>query len=176
MALVRSIRRSAQKVPDVFVQFGLEQQFRFISHPGVMAVSKLLEMRTICGMRASFTQENIEKMKAFDPELARKAQIAYEHKLPVNFQQLELIDDVLPRLLEEKQQLTAARDGVAKIPAGGPYQLPDIKLDAVRPAPGQKDVQGTLFELAEVLYPGKTGNLIAGPLSSGSAQISAGKK
>merc|ERR1719373_1093008 len=42
-------------------------------------------------MRANFTQENIEKMKAFDPELARKAQLAYDHKLPINFQQLEII-------------------------------------------------------------------------------------
>merc|ERR1719190_36277 len=59
-------------------------------------------------MRANFTQENIEKMKAFDPELARKAQIAYDNKLPINFQQLELIDESLPRLLEEKTQLQTA--------------------------------------------------------------------
>merc|ERR1719330_860003 len=124
MALARSIRRCAEKVPDVFVQFGLEQQFRFVSHPGVMAVSKLLEMRTICAMRANFTQENIEKMKAFDPELARKAQIAYDNKLPVNFQQLEIIEDSLPRLLEEKMQLETARAAVAKLPMGGPYELP----------------------------------------------------
>merc|ERR1712203_764339 len=96
MAFVRSFQRCAGKVPDVFVQFGLEQQFRFVSHPGVMAVSKLLEMRTIARMRANFTQDNIESMKAFDPDLARKAQIAYENKLPINFQQLELIDDTLP--------------------------------------------------------------------------------
>merc|ERR1719343_1336389 len=69
-------------------------------------------------MRASFTQENIEKMKAFDPELARKAQIAYDHKLPVNFQQLELIEETLPRLLEEKKQLEAARSTIAKLPSG----------------------------------------------------------
>merc|ERR1719284_2116811 len=70
-------------------------------------------------MRANFTQENIEKMKAFDPELARKAQIAYDHKLPVNFQTLELIEETLPRLLEEKEQLAAAADEVAKLPVGG---------------------------------------------------------
>merc|ERR1719434_575713 len=89
-------------------------------------------------MRANFTQENIEKMKAFDPELARKAQIAYDHKLPVNFQQLELIDDVLPRLLEEKNQLAAARGEVAKLPVGGPYALPkSADVSACRPIPGQ---------------------------------------
>merc|ERR1712151_1438748 len=86
MALARSLRRCAEKVPDVYVNFGLEQQFRFISHPGVMAVSKVLEMRTVTQMRATFTQENIDRMKAFDPELAKKAQIAFDNKLPVNFQ------------------------------------------------------------------------------------------
>eukprot|EP00429_Kryptoperidinium_foliaceum_P116893 CAMPEP_0176292840 /NCGR_PEP_ID=MMETSP0121_2-20121125/56290_1 /TAXON_ID=160619 /ORGANISM="Kryptoperidinium foliaceum, Strain CCMP 1326" /LENGTH=35 /DNA_ID= /DNA_START= /DNA_END= /DNA_ORIENTATION= len=35
MALRLGCRHMAEKVPDVFVQFGLEQQFRFISHPGV---------------------------------------------------------------------------------------------------------------------------------------------
>merc|ERR1719343_901379 len=67
-------------------------------------------------MRANFTQENIEEMKKFDPELARKAQIAYDNKLPINFQQLELIEESLPRLLEEKKQLTAARSETASLP------------------------------------------------------------
>merc|ERR1719367_1280642 len=75
-------------------------------------------------MRANFSQENIEKMKAFDPELARKAQIAFDHKLPVNFQQLEIIEESLPRLLAEKEQLEAVREAVSKLPVGGPYQLP----------------------------------------------------
>merc|ERR1719188_894808 len=75
-------------------------------------------------MRANFTQENIEKMKAFDPELARKAQIALDNKLPINFQQLELIEESLPRLLDEKKQLETARSEVGKIPVGGPYELP----------------------------------------------------
>merc|ERR1711957_444295 len=97
MAMIRSLSRCASAVPDVFVQFGMEQQFRFVSHPGVMAISKLLEMKTITRMRANFTQENIEGMKAFDPELARKAQIAFDNKLPINFQQLEIIEDTLPR-------------------------------------------------------------------------------
>lgn len=156
MALRLSLRRCAEKVPDVFVQFGLEQQFRFISHPGVMAVSKLLEMKTITRMRASFTQENIEKMKLFDPELAKKAQIAYDNKLPINFQQLELIEESLPMLLEEQKQLGAARGATAKLPAGGPYELPkSLDLASVRPVPGQKDLKGTQAELGEIMYPGK---------------------
>merc|ERR1739845_269645 len=134
--------QSTPVVPDVFVQFGLEQQFRFISHPGVMVLSKLLEMKTISKMRATFTPENIEEMKQFDPELARKAQIAYDHKLPINFCTLELIEESLPRLLEEKKQLEAARAEVAQIPVGGPYEL-KADVSAARPIPGQKDVLGT---------------------------------
>merc|ERR1712151_761150 len=75
-------------------------------------------------MRANFTQENIQEMKKFDPELARKARIAYDHKLPINFQQLEIIEESLPRLLEEKKQLEAARSEVANLPFGAPYELP----------------------------------------------------
>merc|ERR1719223_1491412 len=75
-------------------------------------------------MRANFTQENIEGMKAFDPELARKAQIAFDNKLPINFQALELIENTLPRLMEEKTQLETARAAVSKLPIGGPYTFP----------------------------------------------------
>merc|ERR1719191_340569 len=101
-------------------------------------------------MRATFTQENIEEIKKFDPELARKAQIAYDNKLPINFQQLELVEESLPRLLEEKAQIEAAREGVAKLPVGGPYELPKgLDISAARPAPGQKDVQGTPVEIAQ---------------------------
>mmetsp|Transcript_30372 Transcript_30372/g.37249 ORF Transcript_30372/g.37249 Transcript_30372/m.37249 type:complete len:170 (+) Transcript_30372:2-511(+) len=145
------------------MQFGLEQQFRFVSHPGIFVVSKLLEMRQIAYMRASFTQENIEKMKMFDPELARKAQIAYDNKLPVNFQQLELIEDILPRLLEEKKQLEAARAEVAKLPVGGPYEMPkNLDVSACRPIPGQKDIQGTMLELGEAKFPGLAAQVIQG--------------
>merc|ERR1719506_1492100 len=94
---------SAEAVPDVFVNFGVEQQFRFINHPGVMAVSKLLEMRFIAKPRANFTQENIEAMKEFDLELARKAQIAMDNNLSINMKDLESIEANLPKLLEDKK-------------------------------------------------------------------------
>merc|ERR1711937_797497 len=132
-----------------FVQFGIEQQFRFISHPGVMVISKLLEMHTISKMRATFTPENIEGMKQFDPELARKAQIAYDNKLPINFCTLELIEEQLPRLLEEKQQIEEARAQVAALPVGGPYEL-TTDVGAVRPIPGQTDTLGTQVEMAQL--------------------------
>merc|ERR1719215_1999265 len=99
-------------------------------------------------MRASFSQESIEEMKKFDPELARKAQIAHDSKLPINFQQLETIEESLPRLLEEKKQLAAARSEMAKLPVGGPYEL-RLDVSAARPAPGQKDDLGTPLEIAK---------------------------
>eukprot|EP00930_Biecheleria_cincta_P040521 TRINITY_DN2775_c0_g1_i1.p2 TRINITY_DN2775_c0_g1~~TRINITY_DN2775_c0_g1_i1.p2 ORF type:complete len:208 (-),score=49.00 TRINITY_DN2775_c0_g1_i1:58-615(-) len=172
MAFARSVRRCGEKVPEIFMQFGLEQQFRFISHPGVMAVSKLLEMRTIAQMRANFTQENIEQIKGFDPELARKAQIAYDNKLPVNFQQLELIEEILPRLMEEKKQLAGARTEIAKLPVGGPYTLPkSVDVGACRPIPGQKDIQGTLLEVPEAKYPGMAAQVVPGIKHSQAQQI-----
>lgn len=42
-------------------------------------------------------------------ELARKAQIAYDNGLPINFVDLERIETHLPKLLKEKSQLEAAR-------------------------------------------------------------------
>merc|ERR1719293_636769 len=130
-----------------------------------MAVSKLLEMKNVTLMRANFTQENIDKIQLFDPDLARKAQIAYDHKIPINFQQLELIDDTLPRLLEEKKQLEAARTEIAKLPVGGPYALPkSVDVSACRPIPGQKDLQGSLYELSDVMYPELRGKFEEGTL------------
>ncbi|CAD7968748.1 unnamed protein product [Amoebophrya sp. A120] len=77
--------------------------FHYLNHPGVMAISTLLEMKGIVDMRANFTQENIEALKEFDAELARKGQIALDHDLAVNFLDLEYIDETLPRLLIEKE-------------------------------------------------------------------------
>eukprot|EP00746_Dinoflagellata_sp_MGD_P139657 gnl/MRDRNA2_/MRDRNA2_73084_c0_seq1.p1 gnl/MRDRNA2_/MRDRNA2_73084_c0~~gnl/MRDRNA2_/MRDRNA2_73084_c0_seq1.p1 ORF type:complete len:186 (+),score=36.66 gnl/MRDRNA2_/MRDRNA2_73084_c0_seq1:81-560(+) len=135
MAFVRSLRRCAQTVPDVFVTFGVEQQFRFVSHPGVMAVSKLLEMKGVVKMRATFTQENVDAMKEFDLDLARKAQIAYDNQLPVNFVQMDTIEQDLPRLLEEKKQLGTARTEVLKL-ATGKHDMA-AKVDAAFPAPNK---------------------------------------
>jgi len=108
----------------------------------------------VARMRANFTEADVEKIRPFDPELARKAQIAVDHKLPINFQQLELIEESLPRLLEEKKQLEEARKAVAALPVGGPYELPaEVDVSSCRPIPGQKDVAGSKFELAQVKYP-----------------------
>ena len=62
---------TSQEAPDVFQQFGVVQQFRVINHLGIMAVPKLLAMRTFLRTLANFTQGNLAKRKAFDPELAR---------------------------------------------------------------------------------------------------------
>merc|ERR1712179_481638 len=102
-------------------------------------------------MRATFTEANIAAIQEFDPELARKAKIAYDHKLPINFQQLEQIEETLPRLLKEKEQLEAARQAVAALPPGK-YELTS-DVSAVKPQPGQIDAEGTPWELAEMKYP-----------------------
>merc|ERR1712046_509707 len=98
-------------------------------------------------------------VKAFDPDLTRKAQIALDNKLPINFQQLETIEETLPRLLQEKEQLAEARKAVAALPAGT-YEL-TTDVSAVKPTLGQTDSEGTPWELAELKYPeivGQTGN------------------
>merc|ERR1719171_214069 len=83
-------------------------------------------------MRATFTQENVDAMKEFDLELARKAQIALDNQLPVNFVQLDNIEAELPRLLEEKKQLEATRGDVLKLPPGQ-HDLAGVKVDAAFP-------------------------------------------
>merc|ERR1719453_2732908 len=86
-------------------------------------------------MRATFTQENVDAMKEFDLELARKAQIALDNQLPTNFVQLDTIEQDLPRLLEKKQ-LDTARTEVLKLP-GGKHDMAGVKVDAAFPAPGK---------------------------------------
>merc|ERR1719498_1828058 len=91
-----------------------------------MAVATLLEMKGVTRMRANFTQENIEAMKEYDVELARKAQIPLDNGLPINFLDMERIEQNLPRLLKEKEQLTAAREEVLARKVGdyGPLKTP----------------------------------------------------
>merc|ERR1719198_1921770 len=83
-------------------------------------------------MRATFTQENVDAMKEFDLELARKAQIAFDNQLPVNFKQMDSIEQELPRLLEEKKQLNTARTEVLKLPPGK-HDVAGLKLDSSFP-------------------------------------------
>lgn len=61
-----------EKVPDVFAMYGWEGTVVFASHPGVMAISKLLEQKSIVSYRATFDQDIIDEMKAFDEELPGK--------------------------------------------------------------------------------------------------------
>lgn len=96
-------------VPDCAVTFGHNFQMTFMSNPAVMAVANILELQGIVQMRANFTPENIEAMMDFDEDLARKAQIAMDNGLAINFKDMEQIEENLPRLLLEKKQLEAAR-------------------------------------------------------------------
>ncbi|SBS85324.1 conserved Plasmodium protein, unknown function [Plasmodium ovale] len=126
--IFKSARNLSNKVCDVLVSFGVRQnKTTFISHPGVMAVSQLLEMKLITRPRATLTQENVNAMVEFDYDLAKKAQIAVDHNLPVNFFDLEYIDrpEYLKLLLEEKEILEKAREQVLKMEKGN-YKIPDI--------------------------------------------------
>ncbi|SBS83774.1 conserved Plasmodium protein, unknown function [Plasmodium malariae] len=92
-----------------------------------MAVSQLLEMKLITRPRAILTQENVNAMVEFDYELAKKAQIAVDNNLPINFFDLEYIDraEYLELLLEEKKILEKAREEVLKREKGN-YATPEI--------------------------------------------------
>merc|ERR1712072_1515616 len=115
-------------------QMGWENKITFINHPGVMAMGKLLELRYVTRPRANFTPETVERIAEYDEELARKAQIALDNGLAINFIDLETIEEDLPRLVEEKKQLDAARKAVLEAPAGK-YDMPKLDLSSVRPQP-----------------------------------------
>jgi len=118
-------------VPNCLCQFGNELPFAYLNHPGVMAVSTMVELRGITRMRANFTQNDVDALKEYDIELARKAQIAHDNGLAINFLDLERIEETLPRLLKEKAQLEEARKEVLgrKVGDYGPIktQVPDCK-------------------------------------------------
>lgn len=135
-----SVKRLSDKVCDALVSFGVRQnKTTFISHPGVMAVSQLLEMKLITRPRAKLTQENVNAIFEFDNELAKKAQIAVDNNLPINFFDLEYIDrpEYLKLLLEEKEILEKARDEVLKRPKGN-YEMPEILKNYKRVEPPRK--------------------------------------
>lgn len=119
-------------VPDCTVTFGHNFQFTFMSNPAVMAVANILELQGIVQMRANFTPENIEAMMDFDEELARKAQIALDNGLAINFLDMERIEENLPRLLLEKKQLEAARAEILGRKAGD-YAPLKADISATKP-------------------------------------------
>ncbi|KAL8425125.1 hypothetical protein Efla_006086 [Eimeria flavescens] len=125
---------SKQEVPDVLVSFGNQaDRITFVSHPGVMAVSKLLEMSHVTQHRAVLTQADVDAIAEHDPELSRKAQIAVDEKLAVNFQDLQYFDrpEFVAAFKKEQQLLQEARAEVLKAPKGQynmPKSLKDYKL------------------------------------------------
>jgi hypothetical protein len=142
-SLDRMLRRTfglLEKVPDVFAMYGWEGTVVFQSHPGVMAISKLLDQKSIVQYRATFDQDIVDEMKEFDDELPRKAQIALDNKLPINWRALDFIEDELPRLLEEKKQLDAARKQVMSAKPGD-YSQPKIDASVCTPGPNNPGVQ-----------------------------------
>jgi len=123
-----------EEMPYCITKFGHEEQVHFVQHPGVLAVSRLLEMRWICQMRATFTPQQVIEMGEYDEEVAALADIAEKHNLACNFIDLEKIEEELPRLIKEKEQIEAAREAVMALPKGT-YTMPDVKLDAVELQP-----------------------------------------
>eukprot|EP00922_Rhytidocystis_sp_ex-Travisia-forbesii_P030793 GHVS01045434.1.p1 GENE.GHVS01045434.1~~GHVS01045434.1.p1 ORF type:complete len:247 (-),score=48.28 GHVS01045434.1:367-1107(-) len=129
-------RRGRQDVPSVLVQFGTRIfQLSFVSHPGVMAVAKLLEMPQLAKSQAAFTQENIDAIREFDEELARKCQLAHDNDLHINMMDLEHIDrpGYLDALKRDKAVLEQARREVESLPVGGPYVMPKCLADYKAP-------------------------------------------
>mmetsp|Transcript_4782 Transcript_4782/g.11074 ORF Transcript_4782/g.11074 Transcript_4782/m.11074 type:complete len:291 (+) Transcript_4782:165-1037(+) len=129
-----------EKVPDCMVSFGVQdQKLTFISHPGVMAIARLTELGPIVMWRGHLTQEHVDAFAEFDDELARKAQIAVDHDLPVNMIELEYIErpGYLDRLLKDKAQLEEIRREVMAMPPGDysqpksveGYKRPDIGIE-----------------------------------------------
>lgn len=121
-------------MPMCITKFGHEEQVHFVQHPGVMAVSRLLELRWITRMRATFTPQQVIEMGEYDEEVAALADIACQNNLSINFIDMEKIEENLPRLIKEKEQLAAAREAVMALPKGN-YNMPDVTLDAVEIQP-----------------------------------------
>ncbi|EPR58342.1 hypothetical protein TGPRC2_297810 [Toxoplasma gondii TgCatPRC2] len=127
----RAAARSTAEVPDVLVTFGTQtEKITFVSHPGVMAVSKLLEMDYLTEHRAILTQENVDAIREYDEELANKAQIAVDNNIPVNFQSLDYFDrqEFVEMHKKEEALLKKAREDVLAAPRGQ-YTVPSYVAD-----------------------------------------------
>uniref|UniRef100_A0A0G4G3X7 Uncharacterized protein n=1 Tax=Chromera velia CCMP2878 TaxID=1169474 RepID=A0A0G4G3X7_9ALVE len=127
-----ALRRAAAaaKVPEVIASFGTaDKRLNFVSHPGVMAIAKILEQDGLCNYRAEFTDENIAAIREFDPDLADKAQLAMDNKLKINMEELEHIDDKLffEQAMKEKALLEKLASETMSMPAGKYDQPPSIK-------------------------------------------------
>lgn len=132
--------RAASKVCDALVMFGTHaHRVPFVSHPGVMAVAQLLEMKSLVEHRAHFTQDDVNRMLEYDAALAEKAQVAVDHDLPISHYNLEYLDQpgFLETLLEEKKMNEGIADEVLKAPKGNykqpasmaKYKAPEIPLE-----------------------------------------------
>lgn len=122
-----SVLRRASKVCNALVMFGTHaHRLPFVSHPGVMAVAQLLEMKSLVEHRAHFTQEDVNRMYEYDSSLAEKAQVAVDHDLPTSHYNLEYLDKpgFLETLLEEKRMNEKIAAEVLNAPEGN-YKQPD---------------------------------------------------
>ncbi|XP_952130.1 uncharacterized protein TA14000 [Theileria annulata] len=126
MLKISNLYRS-QKVCDALVMFGAHiYRIPFVSHPGVMAVAQLLEMKSLVEHRAHFTQEDVNRMYHFDSELAKKAQVAVDHNLPISHYNLDYLHKpgFLESLLEERKLNEKIANEVLSAPEGD-YKQPE---------------------------------------------------
>jgi len=139
--LTVAVHQRNPNIPHCITKFGHEEQVHFVQHPGVLAVARLLELRWITRMRATFTPQQVIEMGEYDEEVAALADIACQHNLSINFLDMEKIEENLPRLLKEKEQLAAAREAVMALEKGN-YEMPKVNLDAVEIQPKKISGEG----------------------------------
>ncbi|CDJ61827.1 hypothetical protein, conserved [Eimeria maxima] len=99
-----------------------------------MAISKLIEMNHLIQYRAVLTQENVDEIAEFDPDLAKKAQIALDEGLAVNFQDLDYFYDkeLVNKYKQEKKILNKIRQEIFNSPKGV-YNMPPSLQEYERP-------------------------------------------
>eukprot|EP00389_Voromonas_pontica_P004117 GDKH01006119.1.p1 GENE.GDKH01006119.1~~GDKH01006119.1.p1 ORF type:complete len:201 (-),score=52.89 GDKH01006119.1:225-827(-) len=154
--MLRSLTRCNAAIPDCIAAFGaVDAKICFISHPGVLAVSRLLELRKVVKYRANFTQENIDMIREFDDELADKAQIAFDNNLKINMIDLEYIQKpgYLGRLLEEQRLLgEAAKEVLSAAP--GKYEVPTCVKNGSykRPELAYEERKDVMYKVADQLF------------------------
>eukprot|EP00745_Piridium_sociabile_P041614 TRINITY_DN82576_c0_g2_i1.p1 TRINITY_DN82576_c0_g2~~TRINITY_DN82576_c0_g2_i1.p1 ORF type:complete len:182 (-),score=18.42 TRINITY_DN82576_c0_g2_i1:13-558(-) len=130
----RSLARMAADVPNCMVAFGVrDKKMNFMSHPGVMAISRLLEMDGLVKHKADLKAEHVEMIAEFDEELAEKVQIAVDNGLKINFIDLEYLDkpEYLEACLTEKRVLAQAQKETFDM-AKGTYEVPPSAISFKR--------------------------------------------
>lgn len=127
------------EIPDVFCKFGNQNSIFFLSHPGVLSLSTLLDMPGIVQMKANFTQEDSDEIKKYDVELGHQAEIAAKNQVPISWQDLPHVEQEMGHHLAEQEVLAQCRQQVLAAEPGD-YTLPDLDYSLVHPCPSPAKV------------------------------------